>query len=54
MDFNYLKEIKNIYENSTFLLEIVFILGYITCDMDNALSCYLLSIGKNIKSGEIF
>ena len=53
MDFNYLKEIKNIYESSTFLLEIVFILGNNTCDMDSALSCYLLSIGKNIKSGAI-
>ena len=53
MEFNYLKEIKNIYENSTLLLEIVFILGNNTCDMDSALSSYLLSIGKNIKKGAI-
>lgn len=53
MEFNYLKEIRNIYESSTFLLEIVFILGNNTCDMDSALSSYLLSIGKNIKNGAI-
>ena len=53
MEFNYLKEIRNLYENSTSLLEIIFILGNITCDMDSALSAYLLSIGKNIKEGAI-
>ena len=53
MDFNYLKEIKNLYETSSSLLEIIFILGNNTCDMDSALSAYLLSIGKNIKKGTI-
>ena len=53
MDFNYLKEIKKLYETSSSLLEIVFILGNNTCDMDSALSAYLLSLGKNIKKGTI-
>ena len=49
MDFKYLKEIRNLYETSSNLLEICFILGNNTCDMDSALSAYLLSIGKNIE-----
>ena len=49
MEFNYLEEIRNLYENNNFLREIVFILGNTTCDMDSSLSAYLLSIGKNIK-----
>lgn len=49
MEFKYLKEIRNLYENSSNLLEICFILGNNTCDMDSALSAYLLSIGKNIE-----
>ena len=53
MDFNYLKEIRNLYETSTSLLEIIFIMGNNTCDMDSSLSAYLLSIGKNIKQGVI-
>ena len=53
MDFDYLKEIRDLYEKSSNLLEIVFILGNNTCDMDSALSAYLLSIGKNIKKGTI-
>ena len=42
MDFNYLKEIKKIYEKGTSLLEIIFILGNTTCDIDSALSDYIL------------
>ena len=53
MDFNYLKEIRKIYENSNTLLEVVFIMGNNTCDMDSVLSAYLLSLGKNIKKGNI-
>ena len=53
MDFNYLKEIKKIYEKGTSLLEIIFILGNTTCDIDSALSAYILSIGENIKCGTI-
>ena len=53
MVFNYLEEIRNLYETSSVLLEICFILGNNTCDMDSALSAYLLSIGKNIKHGAI-
>ena len=53
MDFNYLKKIRNLYETSSSLLEIIFILGNNTCDMDSALSAYLLSIGNNIKKGVI-
>jgi inorganic pyrophosphatase/exopolyphosphatase len=53
MVFNYLKEIRNLYETSSVLLDICFILGSNTCDMDSALSTYLLSIGKNIKHGAI-
>ena len=53
MDFSYLKEIKKIYEKGTSLLEIIFILGNTTCDIDSALSAYVLSIGENIKCGTI-
>ena len=53
MAFNYLKEIRNLYENSTILFKICFIMGNNTCDMDSALSAYLLSIGKNIQKGVI-
>ena len=53
MVFKYLKEIRNLYETSFALLEICFILGNSTCDMDSALSAYLLSIGKNINHGAI-
>lgn len=49
----YLKEIKEIYENQLTLEEITFILGNSSCDMDSALSSYLLSIGKNIKNNTI-
>ena len=53
MDFNYLKEIKKSYENNSSLLEIIFILGNNSCDLDSALSAYLLSIGENINCGTI-
>ena len=53
MDFNYLKEIKKLYENNSSLLEIIFILGNNTCDLDSSLSAYLLSIGENINCGTI-
>ena len=53
MDFNYLKEIKKSYENNSSLLEIIFILGNNACDLDSALSVYLLSIGENINCGTI-
>ena len=53
MDFNYLKEIKKIYENNSSILEIIFILGNNTCDLDSALSAYLLSIGENLNCGTI-
>ena len=49
----YLKEIKELYDNQLSLDEITFILGNNTCDMDSALSSYLLSIGKNIKYNTI-
>lgn len=49
MSFNYLKELKDIYESQISLKEIVFLLGNTSCDMDSALSSYLLSIGKNLK-----
>ena len=53
MDFNYLKEIKKFYENNSSLLEIIFIFFFTTCDIDSALSSYILSIGENIKCGTI-
>ena len=53
MDFNYMKKIRKLYETSSNLLEVVFILGNNTCDMDSALSAYMLSIGKNIQKGTI-
>ncbi len=53
MDFNYLNEIKKLYENNSSLLEIIFILGNNTCDLDSALSAYILSIGENINCGTI-
>lgn len=53
MSFNYLKEIKEIYENCSSLLEIIFILGNTSCDLDSSLSAYMLSIGENIKCGTI-
>ena len=53
MDFNYLKEIKKLYENNSSLLDIIFILGNNTCDLDSALSAYILSIGENINCGTI-
>ncbi len=49
----YLKEIRELYDNQLSLDEITFILGNNTCDMDSALSSYLLSIGKNIKYNTI-
>ena len=53
MDFNYLKEIRNIYENCQSLLEIIFVLGNTSCDLDSALSAYILSISENLKCGTI-
>ena len=53
MSFNYLKEIKKIYETCSSLLEIIFIFGNPTCDLDSTLSAYMLSIGQNIKYGNI-
>ena len=53
MDFNYLKEIKKLYDNCSSLLEIIYILGNPTCDIDSALSAYMLSIGENINCGTI-
>ena len=53
MNSIYLKEIKELYESQLFLEEITFILGNNSCDMDSALSSYLLSIGKNIKHNTI-
>ena len=53
MEFNYLKEIRNIYENNSSLLEIIFILGNTSCDLDSALSAYMLSISENLKCGTI-
>ena len=53
MEFNYLKEIRNIYENNSSLLEIIFILGNTSCDLDSALSAYMLSIIENLKCGTI-
>ena len=50
---NYLKEIKELYENQLTLEEITFVLGNNSCDMDSALSSYLLSLGKNIKYNTI-
>ena len=53
MEFNYLKEIRNIYENCQSLLEIIFVLGNTSCDLDSALSAYILSISENLKCGTI-
>lgn len=53
MSFNYLKEIREIYKNPSNLKEIVFIIGGKSCDMDSALSAYLLSLGKNLKENII-
>ena len=53
MDFNYLKEIKKLYDNCSSLLEIIYILGNPTCDIDSALSAYMFSIGENINCGAI-
>ena len=53
MEFNYLKEIRNIYENCQSLLEIIFVLGNTSCDLDSALSAYILSISENLKCGSI-
>ena len=53
MNSIYLKEIKDLYESQLFLEEVTFILGNKACDMDSALSSYLLSIGKNIKYNAI-
>ncbi len=50
---NYLKEIKELYENQLTLEEITFVLGNNSCDMDSVLSSYLLSLGKNIKNNTI-
>ena len=46
---NYLKEIKELYENQLTLEEITFVLGNNSCDMDSALSSYLLSLGKILR-----
>jgi len=50
---NYLKEIKELYENQLTLEEITFVLGNNSCDMDSTLSSYLLSLGKNMKHNTI-
>ena len=49
----YLKEIKEVYEKQLSLEEITFVMGNNSCDMDSALSSYLLSLGKNIKYNTI-
>ena len=53
MNSTYLKEIRELYENQLSLEEITFIIGNDSCDMDSALSAYLLSIGKNINYNTI-
>ena len=53
MNSTYLKELKELYDNQLSLEEITFIIGNDSCDMDSALSAYLLSIGKNIKYNTI-
>ena len=42
---SYLKKLKYLFSNSKNLLEITYILGNNTCDLDSAISSYLLSIG---------
>ena len=49
----YLKELKDFYERQLSIDEITFILGNSSCDMDSALSSFLLSLGKNIKHNTI-
>lgn len=53
MNSTYLKELKDFYEHQLSIDEITFILGNSSCDMDSALSSYLLSLGKNIKHNTI-
>ena len=53
MDSLYLKEIKELYDNQLYLEKITFILGNNSCDMDSALSAYLLSLAKNIQYNTI-
>lgn len=53
MNSTYLKEIKELYDNQLYLEQITFILGNNSCDMDSALSSYLLSLAKNIKFNTI-
>jgi inorganic pyrophosphatase/exopolyphosphatase len=49
----YFKELKDFYDHQLSLDEITFILGNNSCDMDSALSSFLLSLGKNIKYNTI-
>ena len=46
--YQYLKEIRYTFYTKK-IPNKYFILGNSTCDMDSALSAYLLSIGKNIR-----
>lgn len=48
MNVNYLKKLRDIYNLHLSLKEVTFVLGNSSCDMDSALSAYLLSMGKNI------
>ena len=50
---SYLKKLKYLFSNSKNLLEITYILGNNTCDLDSAISSYLLSIGLNLKEKTI-
>ena len=47
-NYQYLKEIRYAF-HTKIIPKKYFILGNSTCDMDSALSAYLLSIGKNIR-----
>ena len=53
MNSIYLKEIRELYDNQLYLEQITFILGNNSCDMDSAVSSYLLSLAKNIKFSTI-
>ena len=50
---SYLKKLNDLFINSENLSEINFILGNNTCDLDSAISSYLLSIAFNIKENAI-
>ena len=49
----YLKQLRFLFSHSNNLIEIIYILGNNTCDLDSAICSYLLSIALNIQSETI-